>query len=39
MSYARADELVAIHVYEALTGAGRDVWLDRAKLRPRIDWW
>jgi hypothetical protein len=39
MSYARADEPVAIHVYEALTGAGRDVWLDRAKLRPRIDWW
>jgi hypothetical protein len=39
MSYARADEPVAIQVYEALTGAGQDVWLDMAKLRRGIDWW
>jgi len=39
MSYARADEPVAIHVYEALSGAGQHVWLDLAKLRRGVDWW
>jgi hypothetical protein len=38
MSYARADEPVALRVYEALAGAGQDVWLDMAKLRPGADW-
>lgn len=39
MSYARADEPVAFRVYEALSGAGQDIWLDMAKLRPGVDWW
>jgi TIR domain len=39
MSYARVDEPVALRVYEALAGAGQDVWLDKAKLRAGVDWW
>lgn len=39
MSYARADEGVAVRVYEALTDADQDVWLDTARLPPGLDWW
>jgi TIR domain len=39
MSYARADEPVAVRLYEALTAAGQDVWLDVARLRHGSDWW
>ena len=39
LSYAHADELVALRVYEALTQAGRDVWLDLESLEPATDWW
>ena len=39
MSYARADEGVAVRVYEALMDADHDVWLDTARLPPGLDWW
>jgi hypothetical protein len=39
MSYARADATAALRVYEALVGAGRDVWLDVANLPLGMDWW
>jgi hypothetical protein len=39
ISYARADASVALRLYELLAGAGQDVWLDMANLRPGIAWW
>lgn len=39
ISYARADASLALRLYELLAGAGQDVWLDMANLRPEIDWW
>jgi hypothetical protein len=39
LSYARADEPVAARLYDALTGAGQEVWFDVVRLRPGTDWW
>lgn len=39
LSYARADEPVAARLYDALTGAGQEVWFDMVRLRPGTDWW
>ena len=39
MSYAHADEPVALRIYEALVDSGQDVWLDMAKLRAGVHWW
>jgi hypothetical protein len=39
ISYARADEPVALGLYEALVHARQDVWLDKKRLQPGVDWW
>jgi hypothetical protein len=39
VSYARADELLALRFCALLGAAGQDVWLDLTHLRSSPDWW
>jgi hypothetical protein len=39
VSYARADEFLALRLCTLLADAGQDVWLDVTHLPPSFDWW
>ena len=39
VSYARSDAAAALRLYDALTTAGHDVWLDAHDVRPGVHWW